>query len=434
MSLVLKGQTLQFVGDPFQGDPEDAVAHDSDGALWIEDGLIRAVGPAAEVMAAAGDAPVVDHGRKLLAPGFVDCHAHYPQLEVIASHGAQLLEWLEKYTFPAESRFDDPDHARAAADFFLENAVAYGTTTACVYATVHPGSVDAFFAAASARNLRMACGKVLMDRNAPVNLQDTAQSGYDDSKALMDRWHGQGRNVYAITPRFAPTSSPAQLEATGALWREQPDALLQTHLSENTDEIEWAKQLFPEAPDYFGVYERYGLTGPGAIFGHAIHLTTRERDAIRASGAAIAHCPTSNLFIGSGLFDLEGLRASDGRPIATGLATDVAGGSSLSMFATMRAAYEIAQLKGYNLHPFQAWALATVGAAETMQMADKVGNLAPGLEADVIVIDLESTPLIEARMRRAEDFKDALFAQIVMADDRAIERVYVAGEPLAPKA
>lgn len=271
----------------------------------------------------------------------------------------------------------------------------------------------------------MAGGKVMMDQNAPAFLRDTAQSSYDDSKALIKRWHGYGRNAYAITPRFAPTSTPAQLEAAGALWREYPTTLMQTHLSENTDEIEWVRALYPDAPDYLGVYERYVLTGEGAIFGHAIHLQPRERDALAASGSAIAHCPTSNLFIGSGLFDLADLKIQAG--IWVGLASDVAGGTSLSMFKTMLAAYEIAQLNGYSLHPAQAWRLASLNAAETMGMADRIGNLAPGMEADLVVIDLRSTPLIAGRVNRAENLRDLLFAQIVLADERAIEATYISG-------
>ena len=424
--LVLKGQTLTFTGDPFRVGPEAAVAHRSDGAVWIEDGLIRAVGPAEEILDRAHTAPVVDYGDCLIAAGFVDCHAHYPQLSMVASYGEQLLEWLEKYTFPTESAFAEPDHARAAAGFFLDQCLRNGITTSSVYATVHPGSVDAFFEAASARGLRMACGKVLMDRNAPDALRDTAQTGYDQSKALIERWHGIGRNIYAITPRFAPTSTPAQLEAAGALWKEYPDTLMQTHLSENPKEVAWVAELFPKAPDYFGVCEEFGLAGPGAIFGHAIHLTERERAAIRDSGSAIAHCPTSNTFMGSGLFDMEGLRDC-ARPVTLGLATDVAGGSSLSMFATMRAAYEIAQLRGYSLHPAKAWYLASAGSAGAMRLDRRIGNLAPGMEADMVVIDLASTPLIAHRMAGADSLWDALFAQMILADDRAIRATYAAG-------
>ncbi len=425
-SLVLKGQILTFSDDPFAVGPEAAVTHHSDGAVWIEDGLIRAVGAKPEVLSQAQGASIVDHGNHLITAGFVDCHAHYPQLPIIASYGTQLLEWLEKYTFPIESTFGNTTYSREVADFFLEECLRNGITTSCVYATVHPESVDAFFEASIARGLRMACGKVLMDRNAPEALTDTEQSGYDQTKALIEKWHGVGRNVYAISPRFALTSTPAQLEVAGALWREHPGTLMQTHLSENPKEINWVAELFPDAPDYFGVYETFGLSGPGAIFGHAIYLTKRERTAIRDSGSAIAHCPTSNTFIGSGLFDMEGLRDID-QPVSVGLATDVAGGTSLSMFATMRSAYEVAQLKGYSLHPAKAWYLATVGSARAMRLEDRIGNLAPGMEADIAVIDLTSTPLIKLRMAGAESLWDALFAQIVLADDRAVRSVYVAG-------
>lgn len=430
--LVLKGQTLSFTDDPFRAGPEAAVTHLTDGAVLIEDGLIRAVGPAADILESDPTAPVVDYGDSLIAAGFVDCHAHYPQLSMIASYGEQLLEWLEKYTFPTESAFADIDCARAAAGFFLDQGLRNGITTSSVYATTHPTSVDAFFEAASARGLRMACGKVLMDRNAPDALRDTAQNGYDQSKALIEKWHGKDRNIYAITPRFAPTSSPAQLEAAGALWKEYPGTLMQTHLSENPKEIFWVEELFPEAPDYFGVYEAFGLAGPGAIFGHAIHLTERERAAIRDSGSAIAHCPTSNTFMGSGLFDMKGLR-DNARPVTLGLATDVAGGSSLSMFATMRGAYEIAQLRGYSLHPAKAWYLAGAGSAAAMGLGDQVGNLAPGMEADIVVIDLASTPLIARRMAGADSLWDALFAQMILADDRAIRATYANGKLVYPE-
>ena len=425
-NLVLKGQTLSFADDPFLVGPEAAVEHYSDGAVWMQDGLIRGVGPAMEILDTATGATVVDYGDYLITAGFVDCHAHYPQLPIIASYGEHLLAWLEKYTFPIERRFNDPGHARAAADLFLDECLRNGITTSSVYATVHSSSVDAFFEAATERNLRMACGKVLMDRNAPEELCDTAESGYEQSKALIGKWHQVDRCVYAITPRFAPTSTPAQLEAAGELWKEHPDALVQTHLSENAKEITLVAELFPEAPDYFGVYEHFGLTGPGAIFGHAIHLTEREQAALRQSGSAIAHCPTSNTFIGSGLFDMAGLREG-AQPVIVGLATDVAGGSSMSMFDVMRTAYEISQLRGYSLHPAKAWYLASVGSAKAMQLDDRIGNLAPGFEADVTVIDLVSTPLIEQRMAGADTLWDALFAQMILADDRAIRATYAHG-------
>jgi guanine deaminase len=425
-NLVLRGQTLSFVGDPFEAGPDAAVEHHSDGAVWMEGGLIRAVGAAKEVLKTAAGATVVNYGNHLITAGFVDCHAHYPQLPIIASYGEHLLEWLEKYTFPTESRFHDPELARAAADLFLEECLRNGITTSSVYATVHSSSVDAFFEAAQSRGLRMACGKVLMDRNAPDDLRDTAESGYEQSKALIEKWHQVDRCIYAITPRFAPTSTPAQLEAAGELWKAYPDTLMQTHLAEDPKEVAWAADLFPDAPDYFGVYERFGLTGPGAIFGHAIHLTEREQTAISQSGSAIAHCPTSNTFIGSGLFDMAGLREG-AQPVIVGLATDVAGGSSMSMFDVMRTAYEVAQLRGYSLHPAKAWYLASVGSARAMRLDDRIGNLVPGFEADVTVIDLASTPLIEQRMAGAENLWDALFTQMILADDRAIRATYAHG-------
>ena len=425
-NLVLRGQTLSFADDPFLVGPEAAVEHHADGAVWMQGGLIRAVGPAPEILETATGALVVPYGDCLITAGFVDCHAHYPQLPIIASYGEQLLEWLEKYTFPIESRFHDPDYAGIVAGRFLDECLRNGITTSSVYATVHSASVDAFFEASTQRGLRMACGKVLMDRNVPDDLRDTAESGYHQSKALIGKWHQVDRCIYAITPRFAPASTPAQLEAAGELWKEFPDTLMQTHLAENPREIAWAAELFPDAPDYFGVYERYGLTGPGAIFGHAVHLTERERAAVRQSGSAIAHCPTSNTFIGSGLFDMAGL-LEGAQPVIVGLATDVAGGSSLSMFDVMRTAYEVSQLRGHSLHPAKAWYLASVGSARAMRLDDRIGNLATGMEADVTVIDLASTPLIEQRMAGAETLWDALFAQMILADDRAIRATYAAG-------
>ncbi|MBT3556164.1 MAG: guanine deaminase [Rhodospirillales bacterium] len=423
---VLRGQTLSFRDDPFACDPDAAIDFHSDGAVWIVDGVIKQVGAARDVLDAAPDVPVRNYGDALIMAGFVDCHAHYPQTAIIASYGEQLLDWLKQYTFPEEMRFVDGEYARRQADLYLDECLRNGITTSSVYCSVHPQSADSFFEASNARGLRMAAGKVLMDRHAPDGLTDTATTGYDQSKALIERWHGVGRNMYAITPRFAPTSTPEQLEAAGTLWREYPDVLMQTHASENANEIQWVKELFPSAPDYMGVYENYGLVGPGAIYGHAIHLNEREQELFRDSGAAMAHCPTSNLFIGSGLFDLQSMRESD-RPVTVGLATDVSGGSSFSMFSTMRTAYEIAQLRGYSLHPVRAYYLATLGSAATMRIDDKVGNLAAGYEADLVVLDLSSRPLIAQRMKRSESITDVLFTQMILADDRATIATYANG-------
>jgi guanine deaminase len=423
-SCLLLGQTLAFEADPFTTAPSEAARHESRGAVLVEDGRIAAVGPADRLEALRPQARRIDHGQDLILPGFVDAHAHYPQTAIIASWGKRLIDWLETYTFPEEIRFSDPAYARATADRYLDLVLAHGTTTVASYCTIHPGSVDAFFEAALARGLRAVAGKTCMDRNAPEALRDTPASAYDESRALLDRWHGRGRLSYAITPRFSPTSTPAQLEALGALWAENPSCLMQTHLSEQTDECVWVAGLFPEARDYLDTYERFGVVGPGAVFGHAIHLSDRERARLLEVDAALVHCPTSNPFIGSGLFDMDGLAATGQR---IGLATDTGGGSSFSMLRTMAAAYEVAQLRGRALHPAELLWLATAGSARALGLDDRIGRLAPGMEADLVVMDLASTPAIAQRAARAEDIWEAVFPTIMMGDDRAIRATYVGG-------
>ena len=422
---ILRGRLLRFAGDPLEIGAEAALSYDEDGALAMRDGTIIDVGPAAMVLADHPGAAMTDAGERLIAPGFVDCHAHYPQTGIIASYGAQLLDWLNTYTFPEESRFGDPAHAQAAARAFFDEELRNGITTACSFCTIHPESVDAYFDEAARRGLRAIGGKVMMDRHAPDGVRDTAQSGYDDSKALIAKWHGKGRSLYAVTPRFAPTSSEAQLEAAGALWAEHRDCAMQTHLSENHKEIQWVGELFKDCPDYLGTYEKYGLLGEGAIFGHAIHLTGREAARLAQTGASVAHCPTSNQFLGSGECDVKGLMESG---VRVGLATDVGGGSSFSMFQTMKAAYEVAQRRGVSLSPVHLWWLATQGSARALGIDDKVGNLAVGLEADAVVLDLASTPLLRHRMARADSITEAMFAQIVLADDRAVKSTISGGE------
>lgn len=428
--LALRGRTLAFRDDPFRVGPEAAVETCDDGAVVIAEGKIVEVGQASDVLARHPGVEVETYGADaLIMAGFVDSHAHYPQLEIIGSYGEQLLEWLEKYTFPTETKYADPEYARAGAETYLDNCLANGVTTACVFSATYPASVEALFEGALARGMRIASGKNMMDRNCPEALRDTAQSGYDQSKALIEKWHGRGRITYAVTPRFAVTSTFEQMEAMGALWREHPTTLMQTHMSENLAEIRWVAELYPDAPDYLGAYEAYGLIGEGANFGHCIHLTDREIARLRETGSAISHCPTSNAFIGSGLFDMKGLRdCAD--PIRVGLATDIGGGSSMSMFDTMKAAYEIAQLRGYSLHPVKAFWLATMGSAAALRMEGRVGNLAAGHEADVMVIDLNSTPLIRRRMREVDSLFEALFVQMILADDRAVRATYVAGKKL----
>ena len=422
---ILKGQTLTFVADPFVAGAKAAVRFEALGAVAIAAGRIVAVGPADDILAAHPAANVIDHGRALLSPGFIDAHAHYPQTAIIASWGKRLIDWLNTYTFPEEARFADPAHAARIAARYFDLTLANGTTTAVSYTTIHPESVEAFFAEAQARGLRALAGKTCMDANAPANLSDSAQVAYDDSKRLLERWHGVDRLSYVITPRFAPTSSRDQLAALGSLWAEHPEVLMQTHLSEQHEEIAWVAELFPEARDYVDVYDRFGLLGAGALMGHAIHLAPRERDRLREAGASLIHCPTSNTFIGSGLFDMAGLQR-DGHRI--GLATDTGGGSSFSMLRTMAAAYEVAQLRGTALHPAELWWLATGGSAHALRLGETIGTLAPGYEADIIAVDLASTPAIAQRAARAESLWEAVFPTIMMGDDRAISAVYVGGE------
>jgi guanine deaminase len=421
VSDILLGQVLRFAGDPLREGPA-AARHDSRGAVVIESGRIAAVGPADRLRADHPEARVTDYGPALISAGFIDAHVHYPQTAIIASWGKRLIDWLNLYTFPEEMRFADPAHAAAIAARYCDLALAHGTTSFCTYATIHPESVEAIFTAAQARGLRVWAGKTCMDRNAPEGLRDTPQSAHDNSAALLARWHGVDRLSYVITPRFAPTSTPEQLEALGALWAAHPDCLMQTHLSEQVDEVAWVRALFPEARDYLDTYEARGLLRQGAVFGHAIHLTPRERDRLAEAGASLVHCPTSNSFIGSGLFDM-GLAAL----LRVGLATDTGGGSSFSMLRTMAAAYEIAQLRGEALHPAALWWLATQGAARALHAESRIGNIAEGLEADLVVIDLASTPAIAQAAARAGDLWQALFPTIMMGDDRAIRAVWIGG-------
>jgi guanine deaminase len=417
---ILCGPLIRFEGDPFAG---GRLVYDTDAALVAEDGLIAAVGPANAVLRAHPGAEV-RRTDLLIAPGFVDCHMHYPQIGVIASYGAQLLDWLTRYTFPEEARFGDPEHAARAARASLTEQLRHGYTVSASFCTIHPGSVDAWFAEAERRGVRAVGGRVLMDRNAPDDLRDTAQSAYDDSATLIARWHGRRRATYALSPRFAPTSTPAQLEAAGALWAAHSGCLMQTHLSENHREIAWVSQLFPDAPDYLGVYERFGLVGPGAVFGHAIHLTPRERATLAERGASVAHCPTSNQFLGSGECDVAGLAASG---VRVGLATDTGGGTSCSPFATMRAAYEVGQRRGISIPPDRLWWLATAGSARALHLEERVGNLAPGMEADLVLIDTAATPILAQRVAQAETIAEVLFALAVLGDDRAVAETWSGG-------
>ena len=422
---LLLGPTLLFDGTPSTEGWQDAVRIDTGGGVLLRGGHIAEVGPG-EALAqkhpqAARHSYGADH---LICPGFVDAHVHYPQTAIIASWGKRLIDWLNDYTFPEEMRLADPAYAAEIAARYLDLSLAQGTTTVASYCTIHPHSVDALFDVAQARGQRVVAGKTCMDRNAPDGLRDSAQTAYDDSKDLIARWHDQGRATYAITPRFSPTSTPEQLAALGALWAEHPDCLMQTHLSEQTDEVAWVRDLYPEARDYLDTYEAHGLLGERGLYGHAIYLEPREIDRLAEVGGGLVHCPTSNTFIGSGLFDMAGLRA---RGIAVGLATDTGGGSSFSMLRTMAAAYEIGQLRGTPLHAAELLWLATAGSAGTLHLADKIGTLRAGHEADLTVLNLASTPAIAQRAAAAKDIWEQVFATIMMGDDRAIADVWVNG-------
>jgi guanine deaminase len=429
MKHALRGAVLSFTDDPFLVSDEAALSYESDAIIRIQDGRIRDIGPADRLLSLLeADEPLQHYPNGLILPGFIDCHVHYPQTQMIASYGEQLLEWLEKYAFPAERQFQDKQHARNIADLYLSESFRNGITTAAVYCTIFPQSVDALFEAAEPYNMRLLAGKVMMDRNAPEYLRDTPLKAYDDSLALISRWHKKKRFEYAITPRFAPTSTSQQLEICESLAKEYPDMVIQSHVSENTREVAWVKELFPEHPNYSSIYAHYNLLRPRAVYGHGIHLLPEELDMFRDYDASIAHCPTSNLFVGSGCFDIRKSYENKLKPVRVGLATDVGGGDSFSMLQTMREAYKIAQLNGYALSVFKAFYLATRGAAKALHLDHCIGSLQAGMEADMIVLDMHSTPFIEQRMHYCESFAEQLFVQMILGDDRAIDTTIINGQ------
>jgi guanine deaminase len=428
ITTALRGPALTFTGDPFVVGVNAAMRYESDAIISMAGGKITHFGPAADVRRSLPpDTHIEECGRDaLILPGFIDCHVHYPQTQIIGAYGEQLLDWLNKYTFVAEQEFASVEHARVVAEIFLDECLRNGTTTVATFCTVHAHSVDAFFEAAERRGMRVIAGKCLMDRNAPEALRDTAQRGYDESKALISRWHGRGRASYAITPRFAPTSTVEQMELAGALWKEHPGTYLQSHVSENRAEVEYARSIYPERSGYLDIYDHYGQLGPRAIYGHGIWLTDAELARMHESGTAIAHCPTSNMFLGSGLFELRRAKQSE-RHVRVGLATDVGAGTTLSMLQTMAAAYNVAQLGGGSLSAPLAFYLATRGAAQALYLEDRIGSIAVGMEADLIVLNMKSTPLIAFRMTHCESLEEALFVQMTMADERAMRARIVAG-------
>ena len=427
---LVRGQLLHFLADPGMGDDPAAWQFFDDGGLWIRDGRIQAAGPWAALTAAlppgvGESATVHDYRGHLVLPGFVDCHLHYPQAGVIASYGRQLLDWLNDYVFPAEARFADASEAERSAAFVVDRLLAHGTTTASVFATVHPHSVDAFFAAAEARGLRMLCGKVLMDRNCPPDLRDTAAGGMADSLRLIERWHGRGRLRYSLTPRFAPTSSPEQLRLCGELLASQPGLHLQTHLAENPCELDWVRQLFPTRGSYLDVYQHYGLAGPRSLHAHCIHLDAAERRSLAAGGAAAAFCPGSNLFLGSGFFNLDASREAG---LRVGLATDIGAGTGFSLLRALAQAYEVGQALGAPLPALRGFYLATLGGARALYLDDCIGSFQPGREADFIALDWAATPELAWRMERCQTLAERLFALMMLGDERCVVATHVMGE------
>ncbi len=428
---ILLGRLIDFSGDP-AAHGRVAVRDIPDGALALKNGRIVWAGAAAALPALFRGAPQRNYGSCLILPGFVDPHIHFPQYRIAAAGGRGLLDWLDRFAFPEEARYADAEHAAAAAEIFLDLLLAHGTTAALVFSTVHEQAADRLFAAAARRGMALAAGKTLMDRGAPPALRDDAETGLRASERLYARWHGQGRLRYAVSPRFAITSGAAQLAAAGAFWESHPDALMQTHLSETKEEIAEVTRLFPEAADYTDVYDRFGLLGPRSLFAHGVHLSARERARLSEAGATVVHCPTSNAFLGSGLFDIGPYVPDAGAP-RLAVATDIGGGTSYSLPATLGAAYRTAQLCGRRLQPERAFYLATRGNAEALGMGNEIGQLEPGFFADLVVLDPRATPLLAARDALSETLADTLLALMTLGDDRIVRASWVAGQQCHPK-
>lgn len=444
-AIAIRGVLLHLIGDPFCQPITDCVRFWVDGLLVVEAGRIVAAGDYDELRSRYTNVPVTHYPDKLIVPGLIDTHVHFPQTEMIASYGEQLLSWLERYTFPTEQKFSDRAYSLSVANHFLDELLRHGTTTALVFTTVYPQSTDAFFAAAQSRNLRMIAGKVLMDRHAPEALLDTPERAYQESKALIEKWHGTDRLLYAVTPRFAITSTPAQLQAAGQLLKEFSGVYMHTHLSENLDEMAWTAELFPGSAHYLDVYEQAGLVGKRSVFAHGVHLSAAEWQQLSACDCAIAHCPTSNTFLGSGLFSLQSAKKRD-RPVKVGLGTDVGGGTNFSLLRTGGEAYKVAQLRKEAITPFQALFLATLGGAQALCLEHVLGNFALGKEADFVVLDPLATPTLAFRNRervaalakgakravlldkQIEWLRSLVFSLLILADDRTVHATYIMGE------
>ena len=427
MKTAIRSAMLTFKKDPFFHEMDECLVYESDAVIVMEGGKITQVGRAQDILPSLDGVEIKHYTDSIIIPGFIDSHVHYPQTEIIGAYGEQLLDWLNNYTFIAEQGFKNKEHASEVAKVFLKEQFRNGVTSSTVYCTVFPQSVDAIFEEAEKYDMRIMAGKVCMDRNAPEALLDTPQRAYDESSALIKKWHNKGRAEYVITPRFVPTSTPEQMEMMQALAVENPDMLIQSHVSENVNEVAWVKDLCPKAKDYTDAYAQYGLVRPRAIYGHGIHLTDRELSVFSETGAAVAHCPTSNFFLGSGCLNVKKLRDKN-RPVHVGLATDLGAGTSFSMLQTMNEAYKAAQMNGTPYTSLHSFYLASRGTAEALGLQDKIGTIAVGMEADLTVLNLKSTPIIGYRMKYAKDLEEALFIQMTLGDDRAIAATYVAGK------
>jgi guanine deaminase len=419
---VYRSRIFTPVRDPFADGVDDSYRWFDDGHLAVDDdGRITSVGNWSD----APEGEVLDLSGRLIAPGFIDTHLHAPQLEMIGSYGGHLLEWLNRYTFPTERQFEDPAHARRVARAFYEELLRNGTLTALIFSTVHATATEIFFEEAERRGFRGIIGKTMMDRHAPDYLLDkSAQQSYDESRTLLTKWHGRGLLRYAITPRFAPTSTPEQLELAGQLKREFPEAWVHTHISENPNEVRWVQELFPEA-EYADVYDRHGLLDERTVLAHGVWLTPEELDLLARRGARISHCPNSNLFLGSGLFPLHRVLAAG---VVVGLGSDIGAGTTPSLFNAMADAYKVQQVQGVSLSPFHLWYLATLGGARALSLDGETGSLEAGKSADFLVLDLNATSLLTLRTSRATSCEDLLAGLIFMGDDRAVERSFIAGQ------
>lgn len=424
-SVAYRASVLHCLDDPGEAGDESAIEYFDDGLLVVEKGHVAALGPADDLLAGShAGIETVDLTGKLILPGLIDCHVHFSQVDIIASYGEQLLDWLNRYAYPAEELFADLDHATDVAEFFTDEMLRNGTTTAQVFATVHPQSVDAIFSAAERKNMRLIAGKVMMDRLCPATLRDDVISSIADTRHLIEKWHKQSRLGYAITPRFAITSTDEQLAAAGQLAAEYPDTHVHTHLAENHEEVELIEKQFPWSRSYLDVYEHFGLVRERSVFAHCLHLDDKDWSLLADRGASAAFCPTSNLFLGSGLFDLG---MATGRGISVGIGSDVGGGTSLNLLRTLNEAYKVLHLQGQSLPAYRALYLATRGAAKALCLEDRIGNFERGTEADFVVLDGNAASMTSRRLSKSRDVAEKLFALIMLGDDRNVSATYLMG-------